>query len=144
MTTDTKTLHVIKGCPREQWEHVQAIQHEPFLYISSNGSKWAGQEEDDLDVLLYVLTQYRLDPERTDVIVNPCVAVDNPNWTWASAEPRWIDGPRVYTYNPVVRFTGNFLNYSHGFSIDTNDPETIAILQTAIEQNSQVKERTAY
>jgi hypothetical protein len=131
-------LHFIKGCPRDKWEEVQAVQHEPFIYIMGNGSKWAGEEEDNLDTLLLMLSNYRLDMERTAITVNPCVGAVNPNWTWGSGEPRWIDGQRMYACDGVVSFSGNFERYSHGFSIDTNDPSTIATLTRAIERNADI------
>lgn len=133
------TMHIIKGCPRDKWEEVQAIQHEPFLYIMGNGSKWAGEEEDNLDTLLLMLSNHRLDMELTYINANPCTAIDNPGWTWANDVPRWIDGPRMYACEGVVRFVGNFLTYSHGFSIDTNDPDTIATLTRAIELNAHIE-----
>lgn len=133
------TMHLIKGCPGDQWEAVQAIQHEPFIYIMANGSKWAGDEEDNLDMLLLMLSNHRLDMERTAITVNPCVGVSNPEWTWENRKPRWIDGPRMYACEGVVRFGGNFERYSHGFSIDTNDPDTIATLTRAIELNTSIE-----
>src|SRR5882672_8475198 len=66
---------IIKGCPRDKWEEVQAIQHEPFIYIQGNGSKWAGDVEDDVDKLLEVLAKYRLDYDRFGLEfydINPC------------------------------------------------------------------------
>lgn len=132
-------MTIIKGAPSEKWEAVQAIQNEPFVYIMSNGSKWAGEEEDDIATLLDVLTKYRLDYERFDnefYSVNPCHGVLNPNYiAWEKTEPHYIDGPRMYECDDVYRFFGNFLNLSHVFNIDTNDRETIDSLVKAIEAN---------
>lgn len=126
----------IKGNGPEKWDAVQAIQHRPFIYIAGNGSHWAGSEEDDLPVLLDVLRTYQLDQSRTSIEVNPCCGIDNPNWKWGAGEPRWVDGPRLYACDGVVRFTGNFLEISHGFRIDTNDPATICQLQNLITNNA--------
>lgn len=134
-------MRIIKGCPRDEWEEVQAVQHEPFIYIHHNGSKWAGEEPDDIAHLLGVLAEHRLDVESYGhdpadfATLNPCAGVDNPNWTLGSSEPRWINGPRLYECNGVVRFFGNFSEYSHGFCIDTNDLETIDALSDAIAVN---------
>lgn len=125
---------VIKGCPRDKWEEVQAIQHEPFVYIMGNGSKWAGEEEDDIDKLLEVLAKYRLDDRLGPEFytVNVCRGVRNPD---ANGTRQWIDGPRLYECEGVYRFCGNFLEISHGFSIDTNHMPTIDALVTALEAN---------
>ena len=146
MSTET-TPRTIKGCPRDRGEEVQAIQHEPFVYIQGNGSKWAGEEEDDLDELFKVLAETPLDPrlERYGNFITPapCAGVQNPNWTRGSGEPQWIDGPRLYAVH-VVSFSGNFLEVSHGFSIDTNVPEIIERLTTAIRANQQTEAYLRY
>jgi hypothetical protein len=132
-------MHIIKGCPRDQWDNVQAIQHEPFVYIMNNGSHFAGQEEDDLSELLRMLSTHPLDATYEErggfETVDPCEGVTNPEWTWGNDAPRWIDGPRLYACEGVVRFGGNFLTYSHGFSLDTNHAPTIAALREAIAGN---------
>lgn len=133
-------MKIIKGCPADKWDEVQAAQHEPFIYIMGNGSKWAGEEEDDLPQLLHMLENHPLDITRFDnfYTVNPCSGVVNPDWTWGSDEkttPHWIDGPRLYACDGVVDFFGNFADYSHGFSIATNDKETIDTLISAINRN---------
>jgi hypothetical protein len=142
-------LHIIKGCPRDKWEEVQAIQHDPFVYIMGNGSKWAGQEEDDIETLLDVLAKYRLDVERFGpefYDINPCTGIRNPKAPNFGpddpANPHWIDGPRLYACDGVYRFGGNFLNLSHGFSVDTNHKPTINALIAAIEANKNLPEST--
>lgn len=140
MENTATTPKIIKGAPCDKWEEVQAIQNEPFIYIMGNGSKWAGQEEDDIDTLLDVLSKYQLDYNRFGdfYTVDPCTGVRNPDWTYSSDQPQWIDGPRLYSCDGVVRFFGNFLKLSHGFSIDTNDKPTIDTLIAAIENNKNV------
>lgn len=138
---------VIKGCPRDKWEEVQAIQHEPFVYIMSNGSKWAGEEEDDVETLLNVLATYRLDYERFSnsgpfYSADPCTWAHNPEWNWENNVPKYIDGPRLYACDGVVRFFGNFLAVSHVFNIDTNDKPTIDALIAAIDANALIPETT--
>lgn len=128
---------VIKGCQRDKWAEVQAIQSQPFVYIMGNGSKWIGEDPDDVRELLDALIKYSLDAERFNGFWadDPCAGVDNPDWTYENGKPRWIDGPRLYSCNGVVRFFGNFIEYSHGFSIDTNDAQTINELKDAIRAN---------
>lgn len=143
----TTTPRIIKGCARDHWDEVQAIQHEPFVYIEGNGSKWAGDTEDDLDELFKVLAETPLDPRWEQygnfIMPDPCVGVRNPEWTWGNGEPQWIDGPRMYEVH-VVRFSGNFLEVSHGFSIDTNVPEIIERLTKAIRDNQQTEAYQRY
>ncbi len=138
--------HIIKGCPSEAWDKAQAVQHEPFIYIMSNGSRWAGAEAGDIAELLEMLSKHPLDVERFGPDfwnVNPCEGVINPDWTYEAKVPHYIAGPRLYSCDGVVRFFGNFLTYSHGFNIDTNDAETIAKLQDAITRNVQQQRKAA-
>jgi hypothetical protein len=136
---------IIKGCPRDKWDEVQAIQHEPFIYIQSNGSRWAGEEEGDIAELLETLGKYRLDYERFPgkfYSVDPCAGVRNPDaqpWEPDSADNRhWIDGPRLYEADGVYGFFGNFLEVSHVFNIDTNHKPTIDALISAIGANKEL------
>lgn len=133
---------VIKGCPRDRWEEVQAIQNKSFNYIMSNGSKWAGDEEDELDKLYQMLEDYSLDVHNQGSLTsdywtdNPCEGVRN----WEGKEvdgmvPKWLDGDRLYSVEGITRFTGNFLYYSHGFCIDTNHEGTIHKLKELISNN---------
>lgn len=125
---------IIKGCPRDKWEEVQAIQHEPFVYIKSNGSRWLGDEEGDIPELLEVLRTWKLDSRMFHhgfITVNPCQGIPDPH-----AHGKYIDGPRLYSCEGVHSFFGNFVEVSHVFSIDTNDAETIAALTSAIEANA--------
>jgi hypothetical protein len=131
---------VIKGW--DKWDDAQAAQHEPFIFIQSNGSKWAGDEEDDIPELLDVLSKYALNFDMFDgefYSADPCHGVSNPKYCmWEGRdqkEPAYIDGPRMYQCDGVYRFHGNFLELSHVFSIDTNDKETIASLVQAIDAN---------
>jgi hypothetical protein len=127
-------IHIIKGSPREKWEEVQSIQHEPFIYIQSNGSWWAGEEEADIPELLDVLGKYRLDSEMFKgkfITINPCYfAYGDPS----KGEPEYIDGPRMYAAD-VQTFFGNFEAVSHVFHITTNHQPTIDALTAAIEAN---------
>jgi hypothetical protein len=139
---------VIKGAPGGpdgKWEEVQAIQHEPFVYIMSNGSKWAGEEADDIAELLAALATHRLDDERFDssfYSVNPCQGERNPAYcAFEKSGPTnqaYIDGARMYECEGVYRFFGNFLGVSHVFHIDTNHKPTIDALIAAIEANKNL------
>ena len=125
--------HIIKGCPRDKWEEVQAIQHEPFIYIKSNGSRWMGDEEGDISELLGVLAKHELDSRMFKhgfITVDPCEGVQDPH-----VPGKWIDGPRLYECDGVYNFFGNFVGVSHVFDIDTNHKPTIDALVAAIEAN---------
>ena len=125
--------HIIKGCPRDKWEEVQAIQHEPFIYIKSNGSRWMGDEEGDISELLEVLAKHELDSRMFNhdfITVDPCEGVRDPH-----VYGKWIDGPRLYECDGVYSFFGNFVDVSHVFNIDTNHKPTIDALLAAIEAN---------
>src|SRR3990170_4137092 len=90
------TLTIIKGCPRDQWEAVQAAQYQPFLYFASNGSKWMGEAPDDLDELLRMLASHPLRKNWGDHCeVDPCESIPNENCTTPNA-PRWINGPHLF------------------------------------------------
>jgi hypothetical protein len=93
--------------------------------IASNGSKWAGEEPDDLDTLLKVLAEEPLDPS-FERYGNFIVDLDH--------QP---DTPRFRRRPGWLNFGGNFANVSHVFSIDTNDPEVIEKLALAIRANQQ-------
>lgn len=129
-------MQIIKGAPVYKWAEVQAIQHEPFVYIQHNGSHFAGAEPDDVTVLLEMLKAHALDARHAPFCeINPCDGVTNPNWEYGSDAPQFIDGERLYSADGVRRYSGNFLSYSHAFSLDTNDAETIAALDAAIVDN---------
>lgn len=131
MSTET-TPRTIKGCPRDKWDEVQAIQHEPFVYIMSNGSKCYGEEADDIKDLLKTLDEHPLDPRfKSFITKDPCIGV-------RGERGGYVDGPRMYTAS-VTRFFGNFYTVSHGFQIDTNDQETITALTKAIRKNIRSK-----
>jgi len=134
---------IIKGCPRDKWEEVQAIQHEPFIYIHHNGSHWAGQEPDDVTILVEVLESHKLrDDYGNDDFgaADPCVGVVNPDWDWSASPdvPHYIDGPRMYAADGVRRFSGNFENLSHAFCVDTNHEPTIKRLFEALQLNRKL------
>lgn len=131
--------NIVIGTPRDKWEEVQKIQNEPFIFIQSNGSRWAGEEAAPIAELLHMLATHTLDPVFEDYgnffSVNPCVGVRNPDWNYSNNEPEWIDGGRLYSCDGVYRFSGNFYDCSHVFNIDTNDAETISALTAAIRKN---------
>ncbi len=83
------------------------------MRIISNGSKWAGEEPDRLEILLEVLRTETLDPrfeERGSFVTR--------------------------TGTGTVRIFGNFLTVSHVFNIEGTEEE-LAEAINAIEANKQ-------
>jgi len=133
-------VHIIKGAahgPDGKWDAVQAIQHEPFIYIQWNGSRWLGQEEGEITELLEVLANHKLGDFHY-ISENPCHGVENPDWCMGSGKPHYIDGPRMYAVDGVFRFCGNFETVSHAFGIDTNHKPTIDALAAAFARNREL------
>lgn len=134
-------MQIIKGDWCDKSEEVARAQSGPFIFVNSNGSKWAGQEPDSVKELLDVLELEPLDRsfERYGnfITLNPCEGVRNPDWCYGSpsgVEP-WIDGKRIFAVDGVAHFFGNFFKLSHVFSIYTNDADTISKLTKAIRAN---------
>ncbi len=121
----------------------RSCQYNPFVYIIANGSKWAGQEQDELETLLETLSEYALDVQRfkgkfwSD---DPCHGIPNPAWRYGSSLPHYVDGPRMYERPGVTRFYGNFRDISHVFTFDTNVPELIAMFKESIRANVRLAE----
>lgn len=133
-------VHIIKGDPTEtdystdppskidNWSKAQDVQHEPFIYIITNGSPW---HENNLDDLFRCLDAYSLDPDRTHFSIDPCEGVRDPNQEgWMTV---WIDGSRFYEVDGVYSFNGAFIEYSHAFSIHTNYEPLISLLKEKME-----------
>ena len=102
--------------------------------ITSNGSRWMGQEPDSMETLLEVLASEPLDPSFEDY-GNFCYANEG-EFSWTTYE----NGKAVMRKSePMpagnVRFFGNFYTVSHVFNIDTDEPEVIAKLKAAIDAN---------
>ena len=150
-TTDTQAAH-IEGCPRDKWHDVEAIQTSPFIWVQHCGSHCAGAAQNSVADLLRMLFTHKLRKYKPRPIyraaiaeecdfycVDPCRGIRNPDFQpWVdnpNTTPQFIDGERLYHVNGVVRFYGNFENYSFGFGIDTNDESTKAALITAIRWN---------
>jgi hypothetical protein len=95
--------------------------------IHSNGSKWAGQQPDSIETLLAVLAETPLDPafENYGAFF---YRLDDPEHGYPTEKDRG-------TAAGVVQFFGNFFNLSHGFTIDSDDPETVTALSDAIRAN---------
>ena len=89
--------------------------------VHSNGSKWAGQEPDSVETLLSVLNKHTLDRRFGSF------------WTRSKIGDRWAKPG-------MVRFFGNFIDLSHVFSIDTDEPELIERITKAICRNRQKPE----
>jgi len=86
--------------------------------IHSNGSKWGGEQPDDINALVDVLGNYALDRTFEDERFG--------NFVFPHDKQQGI-----------TCFFGNFADLSHVFSIDTDDAEVIARLTTAIRANQQ-------
>ena len=119
--------------PPRLWPYVLAAQQQPFLYIVSNGSKWAGEDPDGVDDLVRVLREHPLDPRLElyggFITIDPCRAVRG-----GHNGRQWVDGPRLFDV-PVTCFSGNFFTVSHVFDLYTNVPGIITELTQAIRTN---------
>jgi hypothetical protein len=92
--------------------------------IHSNGSKWAGEEPDGIDLLLQRLNDYALD--RTFEAFGNFIDANPVNMAGKPLlPPGWVN------------FFGNFQEYSHVFRIDTDDVDLIERLTAAIRANQQ-------
>jgi hypothetical protein len=137
-------MKIIKGEWNEKSEELtQEVINQPFAFINSNGSKWAGENPDDIEKLLECLHEHTLDPDFEKygnfITANPCRAAHNPKWTgFDNKEPQWIDGDRLFETEGVVQFWGNFFDVSHCFCIYTNDKDTIYLLTDAIRHNQSL------
>lgn len=100
--------------------------------IEYNGSKWAGEDPDDLDTLLRLLRTEALDPRFAGAYgTYSHLVTDHLPWTEADRLP----------HLGYVRFSGNFLHISHAFSIVTDDPVIIGALHDAIRCNPSYRGR---
>lgn len=90
--------------------------------IFSNGSKWAGEEPDDVEVLKVKLERHTLDPRLAPFIQTP--------------EQIEFIQPRP-ELEGMTCFSGNFFDVSSVFSIYTNDPVHIAELTQLIGMNME-------
>ena len=97
--------------------------------IVSNGSKWAGQEQDPIEILLDVLKNYSLN--RTFEAYGD----------FYQPVPHLCDQFGAHThdseYEGLSSFSGNFYTLSHVFNIYTDDHELIEKLKTAIRANKR-------
>lgn len=82
--------------------------------IHSNGSKWAGEAPDSIEVLLDVLGREALDPTFEE---------------YGDFVTRREGGS--------VLFFGNFAKLSHVFQIDSDEPAIVAALTAAIRANQR-------
>lgn len=92
-----------------------------MISVISNGSKWAGELPDSIEVLCDVLKREPLNP-LFEEYGNFIIAEDD---------------------SATVRFWGNFLNLSHVFEIDTDDSQLIDTLTALIRENQTRREYRA-
>jgi len=146
MANEVRIIKGDSGGKDSRWDEVQAIQYEPFIFVMYNGSVCADEDTDNITALLDMLSKYRLDSYWAGdgaFTVNPCTWEINPKWDYRNKVEKYIDGERMYSYDGVVRFSGNFERYSWAFGIDTNHKPTIDALMTAIKNNKNVVEQAA-
>lgn len=101
--------------------------------ILSNGSKWAGQNPDDIQTLLDVLETDVLDPTFEQY---HC-------YRPSPYSPLVRTGRNEEMFDPWLgasTFFGNFLTVSHVFNIITKDPGVVEALSEAIRKNMATDE----
>ena len=98
--------------------------------IESNGSKWAGQEPDSIDVLLDILSKEPLDAT-FEQYGNFFTRLHSTDFIKPESE-------HAKEWAGCMHFFGNFKNLSHVFSIKTFDQDVIVKLIDAIENNKQM------
>lgn len=93
--------------------------------IISNGSKWAGEAPDSIEKLFSVLEEATLEPcwedERTKSFICPLV------WVYPKLAKHSDKG--------FYEISGNFIELSHTFQINTNDKKLVARFKKAINKN---------
>jgi hypothetical protein len=107
---------------------------QPRTIITSNGSKWNGQESDSIERLLEVLANVPLD--RTFEKYGNFVTA-NPQHAVYLGEGEYKDTGPIFPGEEMTRFFGNFFGLSHVFNIDTSETETVKTLTAAIRANQQ-------
>lgn len=144
--SEPPSLHVLSGAPIRTWHTGQAIQHEPFIYLSGYEAPRSGEFTSPLQTLFDRLSDTTLDPRFEAfggfITLNPCQGIPNPAYqpSWffgGNGAPECIAGSRLFAVEPVVYFLGNFLHWAQVFSIYTNDGPTIDRLTFAIRANQQ-------
>lgn len=106
-----------------------------FTVINANGSKWAGDEPDGVEILLKRLASEPLDPtfEAYGNFISK-----NPQGGVYIGRGQYFETGRLYPEHPgTCSFFGNFLNVSAVFNIDTNDEALITKLEQAIRANQR-------
>lgn len=118
-----------------------------MIHIESNGSRWGSSPPATLDELLEVMAREPLCPSFLGLMDGPDdtpyegaarIAVRNPDRSRAESSdvPAWIDGDPIHPgYPDARRFFGNFVEVSHAFCVDTDEPEVIERLRAAIAAN---------
>ena len=113
--------------------------------IHSNGSKWSGEAPDSIERLIEILKEYTIEERffhKFGVNKNNELDHNDIPYKWKNLCP--IDTDYKNSVFPHFKdtiedgtclFFGNFLEISHVFRIETNDPEIIEKLSTAIKAN---------
>lgn len=108
-----------------------------MLTINANGSKWAGQEQDSITVLLERLATNTLDPRFEDYgnFIMPARMTRRTVDAHTGEELIEDAGPLYPGAPDAVRFWGNFYDVSAVFSVDTDEGFIIEKLTAAIRAN---------
>lgn len=103
-----------------------------MLQIISNGSKWAGQENNTIEQLLEVLKSYTLDPtfEKYGNFISEYGPI------------QWTDNNEHL--KGCMSIFGNFRTLSHVFNIITDDRVIIDKLTEAIRNNQATEQYQEY
>ena len=108
------------------------------LHVNVNGTDFTLPDNDSLFILLSLLQEHPLDPMFEDYgnFMVPCRASCKGEFDGDTCEYTYLDLGPVYEDAPnAVRFHGNFLDVWHPFSLDTDDPQLIAVLLDTIRKN---------
>lgn len=95
--------------------------------ITSNGSKFAGEQPDSIEELIKVLRTEPLDP------------VFEEYGNFVNRTPHFLHKEAQEKYNGCAQIFGNFAFYSHVFNILTDDAELIDSLEKLIRENQETE-----
>lgn len=102
--------------------------------ITSNGSRWLGEEPASIEELVELMGKEPLDISFEKygnfIMRNPQHAVYLGNGKYKDTGP-------IFPGEDMTRFWGNFANLSHVFQIESSEPAVIELLTDAIRRNQK-------